>query len=81
MNTEDVQAVRLRGPSTELGDTQGTACSAVVVRAIAIGAICALLCACGGGGSGASDGTEVVSPPQKAELSWDNGNWDQQEWK
>lgn len=53
----------------------------VALRAFAFGTACTLLCACGGGGGGGSDDSGVVAPPQKAELSWDNGNWDQQEWK
>jgi hypothetical protein len=51
------------------------------MRLLVIGAACALTSACGGGGGGASDGTPVTPPPAAAELAWDNGNWDQQEWK
>jgi hypothetical protein len=50
------------------------------MRVLALAA--AILCtsACGGGGGGSD--TPVVKPPvQKADLAWDNGNWDQQEWQ
>jgi hypothetical protein len=50
------------------------------MRWLVIGAACALVSACGGGGGGASDGTAAAPPPAAAELAWDNGNWDQQEW-
>jgi hypothetical protein len=53
-----------------------------MLRILAIGATCSLLCACGGGGGGGGTDTSGTPPaPAAAELAWDNGNWDQQEWK
>jgi hypothetical protein len=55
---------------------------AAALRIFMIGVVCVFTCACGGGGSGGgSDAPVVTPPPQQAELAWDNGNWDQQEWK
>ncbi len=54
------------------------AASAMRVLALAAAILCTSAC---GGGGGGSD-TPVVKPPvQKADLAWDNGNWDQQEWQ
>ena len=81
MNRDDVRASRQGRRPGKRDDTQSMRRPAVAVRAIAVGTVCTVMCACGGGGGGASDDTGAVPPPQKTELSWDNGNWDQQEWK
>lgn len=53
-----------------------------VIRLLAITSTCLLMGACGGGGGGGGSDTPVATPPPApAELAWDNGNWDQQEWK
>lgn len=55
---------------------------ALASRLLVIGAVCTFLCACGGGGGGGASDTHVATPPpQKTELAWDSGNWDQQEWQ
>lgn len=54
--------------------------SAVAMRLLAITSACVLVGACGGG-AGGNDAPAVTPPPAAAELTWDNGNWDQQEWK
>jgi len=54
--------------------------AAAVLRMLTIGAACLLTCACGGGGSGSDAPVATPPPPAKAELAWDSGNWDQQEW-
>lgn len=79
MSKADPRAVRLdrRAMRTRAVD-RGRGARAPI-RLLVIGAACALLSACGGGGGGASDGPAATPPP--AELAWDNGNWDQQEWK
>jgi len=67
---------------TRARSTDRTAGSAATLRILAIGAACSILCACGGGGGGGGSDASVTPPaPAPAELAWDNGNWDQQEWK
>lgn len=62
--------------------TDRTGGSASTLRILAIGATCLFLCACGGGGGGGGSDAPVTPPaPAPTELAWDNGNWDQQEWK
>jgi hypothetical protein len=70
----DRKAMRPRAVDRGCGTREAT-------RVLVIGAACALMSACGGGGGGASDGPPVTPPPAAADLTWDNGNWDQQEWK
>jgi hypothetical protein len=53
---------------------------AAAKRLLAISTVCVLMSACGGGGGG-SDAPVVTPPPAPAELAWDDGNWDQKEWK
>jgi hypothetical protein len=53
-----------------------------MLRRLTIGAACLFMCACGGGGGDGEGSTPVATPaPAPAELAWDNGNWDQKEWK
>jgi hypothetical protein len=55
---------------------------ASLARLLLISAVCAFTCACGGGGSGGAAEPPVVAPPApKAELGWDDGNWDQKDWQ
>jgi hypothetical protein len=63
--------------------TPGKRAHSTLARLVLIGAACAFTCACGGGGgSGGADDPPAVPPPaQKAELGWDDGNWDQKDWQ
>lgn len=54
--------------------------SVATIRLLVITGACLLMSACGGGGGG-SDAPVATPPPTATELAWDNGNWDQQEWK
>lgn len=64
-----------RAPSVDRGNG-----AANLLRLLTIGAACLFLHACGGGGGG-SDAPVTPPPTTKADLAWDNGNWDQQEWQ
>ncbi len=54
--------------------------STATIRTLVITSASLLMCACGGGGGG-NDAPVATPPPAATELAWDNGNWDQQEWK
>jgi hypothetical protein len=67
---------------TQTRSTDRTGGSAATLRILAIGATCVFLGACGGGGGGGGSDAPVTPPPTaKADLAWDTGNWDQQEWQ
>jgi len=69
-------------PPTRFRSVDGRHRPAAALRLFMIGVVSVFTCACGGGGSGGGpDAPVVTAPPPQAELAWDNGNWDQQEWK
>ena len=65
---------------TRIRSTDRTSGSAAMLRILAVGTTYLFLCACSGGGGG-NDAPSTPPAPAPAELAWDNGNWDQQEWK
>ena len=71
----DHELPRVRSPDRLRG-------SAAAKQLLTISTVCLLMSACGGGGGGGgSDAPVGAPPPTPAELAWDNGNWDQKEWK
>jgi hypothetical protein len=80
MSNQRMRAHVLDRESTRIRCADGLRGATTAMRVLALGAALLFTSACGGGGGGSD--TPVVKPPaQKAELAWDNGNWDQQEWQ